>query len=974
MIVRRRNHKSTLIAVFCVLVAGLIAMASCDNLTSSILLHQASSLSRAKYQPIGGTASLESDVHVKQDVGQRTEAGCGSVTILGPGGGGRLPSVAIAPSPSGIVYVGCDVGGVYTSTNDAESWVIKNKGLLNYDIRAIAVNLHNPSVVYVGTPGGVFKSTDGGESWLAKRNGFPPLDKWAISAPVSALAIDPANQDIVYAGIGRLAQCNSFEESHGKGTIYKSVDGGDSWSIVNTGPSAIDPSAVIHSIAIDPSNTSTLYTATDKGLYKSTDGGTSWTAKNNGLPLYPGETVPNIRRIVINPHNPDMLYVTVETKPNTEPWQGGVYKSTDGGESWIAKCNGLREYVGRPEDHPMQTSNYREIVIDPDNPETLYVGDFAWGDFGIYKTTDGGDNWVHTTIRTGPDKNMSLGWLELAGLPVDCLAIDPSDPNRLYFGTGMTLFKTNDGGDSWSQAYTKETESGKWQSIGLETTTMLDIAIDRTNPDNIYLGYGDIGFLKSEDGGASLERIEILNPWSENTYSIAIDPDSPNIIYAGHSKYTSPDNGGVVKSTDYGESWTVIGSPSNGLPDAIVNSIVIDPTTPVDSRTLYAGSLGYGVYKSIDGGQTWVSINNGMDVNRFVYRLVIDPNNPDTLYVGKRAISQSAGGYGGIYKTTDGGESWTKVNQNIELPDVYDLVIDPSDSSTLFAGTNQHYTQPSGPMHPGGVYKSVDGGENWQAVLTSDFTYNTLKIYALAISLVNPDLIFAGSVDYGYHDVCPGSGIFISRDGGETWEAMNEGLPLLCIKTLAGHPTNPDILYAGTHGHSLYRIVIPRSASLSGLTISPHEVEVGETVTVSVLVTNSGDIECTYQVQLMVDGSVKETSEVTLVGGASRTVNFTTTKDAPGLYTVTVGNLTGTFTVRAATEPPPPEEEEPTPEPPVVEEDEEEAPSESPATPEPDTSTSDDSTNWCLIGGIIGGAIVVVALLIYFLVFGRRST
>jgi photosystem II stability/assembly factor-like uncharacterized protein len=948
MITRRRNQNSICLAVFCILMTGLIALASCASLASSIVFQKA---------------------------GQSLATGCGSVTVTGPGGGGSIPTIAIAPTPPGIVYVGCDVGGVYKSTNDGESWVIKNKGLMNYDTRSIVIDPYNPSVVYVATTGGIFKSTDGGENWAAKRNGFPDIEKWSLSAPVSVLVIDPVDPDTIYAGIGCLGvSVTSYEESHGKGTIYKTLDGGESWFIVNTGASTIDSSAVIHSIAIDSSNTSTLYTATNKGLYKSTDGGVNWTAKNDGIPIYSGETSPNVRQVIVNPHNPITIYATVQTKPNTEPWQGGVYKSTDGGENWVAKCNGLAQFAGGPYAHPMQTSNYRHMVIDPENPETLYVGDYSWGDSGVYKTTDGGDNWVRLTIQSDPGQNMDHGWIDFCGVQVTSLNIDPSDPDRLYFGTSMTLFKTNDGGGSWFQVYTREREPGRWQSIGLETSGMWHITIDKTNPDNIYIGQIDTGFLKSIDGGTSFKRSEILNPWGGNTFSIAIDPDSPNIIYAGagmyqHTQGIFSGTGQVVKSTDYGESWTIIGSPLSGLPDSMVHSIVVDPTSTVDSRTLYAACQYYGVYKSVDGGQSWVSINNGIGANRYVYSLVMDPNNPDILYLGIRATGQSLSDYGGVYKTTSGGESWTKANQNIELPDVYVLVIDPSDSNTLYAGTSQHYTQPLGPLSLGGVYKSVDGGENWQAMLTDNPPLGIFNIEALAISPVNPDLIFAGASDYAYHDVCTGDGIFISRDGGETWETMNEGLPMLIINALAAHPTNPDMLYAGTKANGLLRIVVPRPASLTDLTISPTEVDIGDTVTVSVLVTNSGDIECTYQVELVVDGSVEETSEVTLAGGESQTVTFTTAKNVAGVYSVAIGNLSGIFTVK------------PAPEPPVTEEEEQETtslistttqPSASSTTTQTVTPTPTEPANWPVIGGIIGGVVVVMLLLIYLIVLRRR--
>ena len=958
MITRCWNHKSICLSIFCVLVTGLITLGSGASLASSIMFQEASN-----------TPSLESSIAVIRDVCLWPEPGYNQVTMLGPGGGGWIPAIAIAPDSSGTVYVACDVGGIYKSTNNGESWVINNKGITNTDTQIIMVDPQNPNVIYIATTGGIYKSTDGGENWLAKRNGFPEYEKWSFSAPISALAIDSANPDILYAGIGRAKGAgNSYEESHGQGIIYKSVDGGENWFIVNISPSAIDSSAVINSIAIDPSNTSTLYAGTNKGLYKSVDSGTSWTKKNDGLPIYSGETTTIIRKVIVNPHNPNILYVTVQTKPNTEPWQGGVYKSTDGGESWMAKCNGLANYAGWPDVHPMVTSNYWEMVIDPDNPEILYVGDFSWGSAGVYKTTDGGDNWVSTTTMTGPGKNMDIGWIDFVGLSVTSLAIDPSNPGRLYFGTGMTLFKTGSSGDSWSQAYTKEAGPRTGQSIGLETTCIWDIAMDKTNPDNIYVGYMDIGFLKTTDGGTSFKRTDRMSQYGGNALTVAIDPDSPNIIYAGFGWWET-NSGWAVKSIDYGESWTIIGSPSNGLPDAQVWSIVIDPRTPVDSRTLYVASWDHGVYKSVDGGRSWVSKSSGIGTNLYVYSLVLDPNNPDILYAGIRATpGQSVGDYGGIYKTTDGGESWIKANKNIELPDVWALVMDPSDSNTLFVGTFQHYTQPSGPLHLGGVYKSIDGGKNWQALLTDDLPLSIFNIDALAISPVNPDLIFAGSVDYAYHDICTGAGIYRSTDKGQTWQAMNDGLTLLNINVLTPHPTNLDVVYAGTHGNSIFRIVMPRPATLSDLIISPAEVEIGDPVTVSVLVSNPGTIECAYQIQLMVSGSVLEADEVTLSGGESRTVTFTTSKNVAGVYSVTIGNLSGTFTVKVVPESVVAEEETPSLTPVTTQ------PSESPTTPHMVTPTPAKPTNWPVIGSLIGGAVVVVTLLVYFLVLRRRST
>lgn len=725
------------------------------------------------------------------------------VTVMGPGGGGCIRTINIAPTEPSTVYAVCDISGIYKSTNHGENWVKMVRRLKNYEVQQIAFDPRNPSIIYAATPGGVFKSTDGGENWLWKRNGFPDIEKWSFSAPVQSIAIDPDNPDISYAGIGRFYGGNLWSLDYGQGTVYKSIDGGDNWFIVNTGPSSINSSAFIASIAIDPSNSSVLYIGTDKGVYKSIDGGINWIAKNSGIPAHSSETTPIVRKIIVDPLNASILYVTVQAEPNKSPWQGGVYKSTDGGENWVAKTTGLGKKVGSPGDHPRLTSNYKEIVINPDNPETLYVGDFSWVSAGVYKTTDGGDSWIKVANHEGPNQNMDLGWLDFWAPCVESLAIDPTNPNRLYFGDFGRVFKTEDGGGSWSQVYTKEVEPGKWQSIGLETTCVDEIAVDKTNPDNIYVGYADIGFHKSTDGGKSFYRsdmaAEIMSTHGGNIFAIEIDPDSPHIIYAG-AGWWERNAGKLVRSTDYGKSCTVIGSPSNGLPDAQIHSIVIDPTTPVDSRTLYVACWANGIYKSVDGGRTWQAKSNGIGANLNAHRLVIDPNDPNILYVG---ILKEEQNMGGVYKTIDGGENWTKANIDIELPDVYALVIHPSDSNVLYAGTRFEWNETSGQLELGGVYKSTNGGCNWREVLTKEPHF---AIDALAISPVNPNLIFAGSFDHPYHDDCPSSGIFRSTDGGETWEAMNEGLPFLNIKTLTAHPTNPDIVYAGTWGNGVFRI------------------------------------------------------------------------------------------------------------------------------------------------------------------------
>ena len=125
-----------------------------------------------------------------------------SWTTIGPGGGGWLTTIEISPHDPGVVYVGCDVGGIYKSTNSGVSWQIINNGLTNYYILDIAIDPQTSATLYAATQGGVFKSTDSGDSWAIKRNGFPQTAHWSFSSPIAAIVIDPNNATIVYAVFG----------------------------------------------------------------------------------------------------------------------------------------------------------------------------------------------------------------------------------------------------------------------------------------------------------------------------------------------------------------------------------------------------------------------------------------------------------------------------------------------------------------------------------------------------------------------------------------------------------------------------------------------------------------------------------------------------------------------------------------------------------------------------------------------------
>jgi tetratricopeptide (TPR) repeat protein/photosystem II stability/assembly factor-like uncharacterized protein len=256
--------------------------------------------------------------------------------------------------------------------------------------------------------------------------------------------------------------------------------------------------------------------------------------------------------------------------------------------------------------------------------------------------------------------------------------------------------------------------------------------------------------------------------------ALAIDPQSPATLYAGMS------SGGVFKSTDGGQTWV---AASTGLDATPICILVLDPTTPT---TIYA-STERDVYKTIDGSETWVSTDSSFGT---ASALVIDPVTPTIVYAG--------GSRGKIYRIIDSGESWNAFN--IELvkaggsesePRVIALTIDPIKPTTLYAGTHSYTVSGSWRYYPGGVYKSTDGGRNWSQ-MTSGYTY----YWSLVIDPTMPSTLYAGT----------GNGVYKSTNGGQNWTVVNSGLSHATIHVLVIDPKVPSTVYAGTDG-GVYRSI-----------------------------------------------------------------------------------------------------------------------------------------------------------------------
>jgi photosystem II stability/assembly factor-like uncharacterized protein len=483
------------------------------------------------------------------------------------------------------------------------------------------------------------------------------------------------------------------------GGIFKSVDGGTTWARATNGITDLS----IDALVIDPKTPTTLYAGaeTGGGVFKSTDGANSWTQLSNAPTI--------VNALAINPQTTSTLYAG-----SPFAGEGTVVKSTDGGMTWAMSGSGL----------PNGTFI---LAIDPQTPTTLYAGEQTQG---IFKSLDGGNTW--TAANNGFSGSL---------INVQALAINPQNTSTLYavvatLSGPFGLFESTNGGASWSLANSLVNVSNNLVNIS--------IAINPQTPSTLYVGGFGLGVSVSTNGGASFTPISTNSGLtSRNVLALAINAQNPAAIYAGTS------DGGVFASANAGASWS---AQNTGLTLITVTTVAVDPSTPT---TVYAGTVGSGLFKSLDGGNSWAAINTGITTLKTsttaqVKVIAIDPVNPATLYAA------GASGFR-LFKSTNGGASWSESDTGLPFSDIADLAIDPQTTTTLYAGFTD-----------AGVYKSIDGGGHWTAVdngLTGGAGENVVNL-----SIVGPPFsqLSVSTV---------ADGVFVSTDGANTWMPVNFTLP-----------------------------------------------------------------------------------------------------------------------------------------------------------------------------------------------------
>ena len=684
--------------------------------------------------------------------------------------GGRIADIKVDPENSSVWYVAVGSGGLWKTANAGTTWTSVFDDQPSYSIGTVSIDPTNSDVVWVGTGenvsgrhvawgSGIYRSRDGGESWENLGLG--------TSEHIGKILIHPDDGNTLL-----VAAEGALWSPGGERGVYKTEDGGQTWRHVLD----INEDTGVTDLEFDPTNPDVVYAAAyqrrrhiwglmsggeNSGIYKSTDGGDSWREVTRGLPQGDMGKI----GLAVTPADPDIVYATIEA--NDE--ERGFYRSTDKGESWERRNGYISGGTG--------PHYYQEIEASPTDPDLVIQMDVF---FQI--TRDGGATFDN--LGTGAEKHSDN----------HALWIDPGDTQHMLAGTDAGLYETFDQGTTWRHF------------PNMPISQFYKVAVSNSEPFYEILGGAqDLGTLWGPARTMNTDGVRNEDwyfPMGADGYGVQIDPTDPDILYLMTQQ-------GNLYRTDRRseESIRTQPQPAAGDPPERWNWDSPVMISPHDSNRLYFASQR--LWRSDDRGDSWTAVSGDLTTNTNRYELpymgrvweldAMHDNGAMSQYATLTTISESPVTEGLLYTgsddglihvSEDGGQTWTRAAPLPGIPErsfINKVEADQHTSGTVFAVADVHKQGDYSPY----VFESTDNGESWTSI-SGDLPDGTIG-WAIQQDHVDPDLLFLAA-EYG---------VYFSPNRGESWHMLSAGAPTIAFRDIKLHRRDDDLIGA-TFGRGFY--------------------------------------------------------------------------------------------------------------------------------------------------------------------------
>jgi len=644
--------------------------------------------------------------------------------------GGRCTAIVCHPSKPDIVWIGSAGGGVWKSEDGGQTWRPLWHKQESLNVGALAIDPKDPNILYCGT-GEANLSADSypGVGVYRSSDGgetwelWAPADQMGLPRRIGVIAIDPFDSNHVRLGGVR------HSERHPCGMFF-TRDGGLTWqreSFVSAQPH------FCHSIAFHPKRRGVIFAAMGErgfrnGIWRTEDSGTTWTQLTKGLP-----DPPSMGRasLAIARSRPSTVYAQVA---NQQDGVLGVFVSQDRGNSW-------QNVAGRHFSTEVQMTYGNTIAVHPRDHRHVICGGVD-----LHLSTDGGASWRRVT-----QWNARLGASRYAHADHHALLMPAAVPGRVYSANDGGMDLSNDGGLTWTN-----------RSQGLAATMYYDLDVAATDARCFGGGTQDNGTQVTRSGSPD-DHSQILG--GDGGWMV-YDPTNARRVFASYYNFN-------IYRFDDGR-YRDVSPPAAEDEQAIwMCFITVDPNRPA---TFFTGSLA--VWRTLNSGEDWTRVSPVLD-GSFISAIEVAPANSQFVYVGTEN--------GGIFRSTDGGRTWSMNIAGAVLPGraITRIETHPADAKTLYVTAAA-----TGTSH---VFRSTDAGVTWEDVDRGKLP--DVPHHAAVVPPDDPRTVY----------VANDAGVFASGDGGGMWRNLTRNLPNVMVVDLV-HQEQEGALYAATYGRSIWRL------------------------------------------------------------------------------------------------------------------------------------------------------------------------